>query len=450
MSNRAERHGSASRLSQDPRPLLTTSLRAWASRAGFGMTAFGVLGFGLVQGMTPPIPIQVDIVFWTVSLAILPASLSLFSFATFLSLSGVILFVGLRRDDTPTAVPDHGPQVDAIVPVYRDDRVLHRSVQSLLASDYEDLDVHIVCEPDDDASIERARELAAHDRVHCLVNTGAPGSKAGAINVATERTDGEYLAVFDADERVDPTFVPTAADRLPRCDVVQGRTVPQPNGMIESIGYYESVLLGKLTHRLLGLVTGFRMAASRAVVMRRDAFERVDGYDPSMLTEDFDFAVRCYDAGLDVREVFDCPSRIDAAHSLSDWWGQRKRWMTGYAQVLHQRSGSLRPRIRSVLAFGVAAGTVLGNLLMLSLVSKVAILAVIGAGYALAVPLVTVAGIALAVRLYDLKHGQVTDVGIGWLLAPLVLPIYSLAGIKGIVEYCVSWDGEWYYVVKDA
>lgn len=429
---------------------LVPPLHRWADRAGSATIAIAIVGFGLLQGMTPPISIQFDIVIWTVSFVVLPAALSLFSFSGFLSASGLVLFVGLLRDDTPTAVPRRGPQVDAIVPVYRDGDALHRSVESLLASDYEDLDVYVVCEPDDEASIERARELAICERVHCLVNTNAPGSKAGAINVAAEQTDGEYIAVFDADERVDPAFVATAVARLESCDVVQGRTVPQPDGTIESVAYYESVLLGKLSHRLVGLLTGFRMAASRAVVMRRDAFECVDGYDPTMLTEDFDFAVRCYEAGLDVREAFDCPSRIEAAHSLDDWWGQRKRWMTGYAQVLHRQSTSLRPRVRSLLAFGVAAGTVLGNMLMLSLVSKVAVLALVGANVALAVPLATVVGIALAVRMYDLKHGLVSDVGVGWLLAPLVLPIYSLAGIKGTVEYCLSWDGEWYHAVKGA
>lgn len=321
MSNRSETPDHARRQQDGSVRRLRQLPRQWLDRIGFAVIAIGVIGFGFVQGMTPPITVQVQFLLWTVSLAILPATLSLLGFSGFLTLSGLVLYAGLRYDAEPTVSPRRGPAVDAIVPVYRDSDVLHRSVESLLASGYKDLEVYVVCEPDDAASIERARELATNDRAHCLINSDAPGTKAGAINEAAAQTDGEYIAVFDADERVDPAFIPTAVERLANTDIVQGRTVPQPDGVIESITYYESVLLGKLSHRLLGLVTGFRMAASRAVVMRREAFERVNGYDPEMLTEDFDFAVRCYEADLDVKEIFNCASKIDAAHSLTDWWG---------------------------------------------------------------------------------------------------------------------------------
>jgi cellulose synthase/poly-beta-1,6-N-acetylglucosamine synthase-like glycosyltransferase len=40
------------------------------------------------------------------------------------------------------------------------------------------------------------------------------------VNYAAEATDSEYLAVFDADERVDPRFLPAAVARLDDCDVV--------------------------------------------------------------------------------------------------------------------------------------------------------------------------------------------------------------------------------------
>ncbi|MFC6726896.1 glycosyltransferase, partial [Halobium palmae] len=184
------------------------------------------------------------------------------------------------------------------------------------------------------------------------------GSKAGAVNYAAGVVEGDYLGVFDADERVHPLFVACAVAELDVVDLVQGRTLPRPDGPLESLVYYESIVLGYLTHRLLSVLTGFRMATSNALVMRRSAFDRVGGYDPAMLTEDFNFAFRCYEEGVRVRERLEYPSEIEAAHTFADWWGQRKRWMTGYAQVFHRRLGAVHPAEspRSVVSLLVCVG----------------------------------------------------------------------------------------------
>jgi hypothetical protein len=93
---------------------------------------------------------------------------------------------------------------------------------------------------------------------------------------------------------------------------------------------------------------------------------------------------------------------------------------------------------------------VLGNLFMLSLVSKAAVLVVNGAATWLALPLATLVASALAMRAYDARTDRVEGVGVDWLVTPLVLPIYSLVGIKAAVEYLLTWDGEWYHVAKGA
>jgi hypothetical protein len=124
--------------------------------------------------------------------------------------------------------------------------------------------------------------------------------------------------------------------------------------------------------------------------------------------------------------------------------------MTGYAQVLHARVMTcFSPQnYRTVLSPLICAGSVLGNLFMLQLVSKAAVLVANGGTGWMALPAATLVGSALALRAYDTHAGRLDDIGIGYVLMPAVLPLYSLAGIKAIVEYLVSWDGEWYSVAK--
>jgi GT2 family glycosyltransferase len=447
---------------------------AVADGVAFGALVSLVLAVGYLKGaMVVRVPLPPAVA--SDPVVVPQAAVACLSISGLFCTSALVLFGQLARSRPDESLPTTGPEVAAVVPVHRDAAALGRSVESLLGSSYDDLHVYVVAEPGDEASIQRAREYTTDDRVTLLVNTRYSGSKAGAINYAAEETDTDCLAVFDADERVHPRFVAAAVADIEECDVVQGRTVPEPDGVVETVAYYESVLLGDLSQRLLTALTGFTMAASRAVVMRREAFETVGGYDPGMLTEDYDFAFRCYEADLDVREQLAYASTVEGAHTAVDWWGQRKRWMTGYAQVLHHLlpirsataagghgsasehdadSGGTSSECggfgdyRSLLSPLICGASVLGNLFLLSLVSKAVVLVQTGALVWLALPVATLASAALALRVHDARVGRLDGIGFGWLLAPAVLPLYGLVAVKATVEYPLSWGGEWYSVAK--
>jgi cellulose synthase/poly-beta-1,6-N-acetylglucosamine synthase-like glycosyltransferase len=256
--------------------------------------------------------------------------------------------------------------------------------------------------------------------------------------------------VFDADERVDPKFLPAAVGKLDAADVVQGRTVPEPTGIVESVAYYESLVLDEVARRFLYLLTDFRMAASRAVVMDRAAFRESGGYHTEMLTEDFEFAYRCYRNGLTVTELLTYPSKIEAAHSLPDWWGQRKRWMTGYAQVLHKLLATIRPLTdyRNPTSAVICAGTAVGSLLMLTMLPKFAVLFLAGANTLSVLPFAAAIFATGTVRLHDWRSGAVDRLGWAWTVVPVVFPLYSLTAIKAVLEYVFAADTGWYHVRK--
>lgn len=442
---------------------LQVQLRTWAERLSssessvfqstLAKTVFAtlvtiIIALGYIQGSLS-IVLALPTLLGGSSVVLLQAVIACFTISGLFVISNVILASQLAITESKSISKDSSP-VTAIVPVHQDESVLHRSVKTLLDSNYDNIRVVIVVEPDDEASAKRAQELADDERVEVLVNTRYSGSKAGAINYAAEETDSEYLAVFDADERVDPCFIPSAVAKLGDCDVVQGRTIPEPDGLVEMVAYYESVILGDLSKRVLSVVTDFTMAASRTIVMRRETFEEVGGYDPAMLTEDYAFAFECYKADVDVLEHFSHASTIEGAHSVRDWWGQRKRWMTGYTQVLHITLGDcLSPKnYRTYLSPLICAGSVLGNLFMLQLVSKVAVLVMNGGISWITLPVLALIGSALAIRIYDSRASRIEGIGVGCVVAPLILPLYSLAGLKAIVEYVLTWDGGWYSVVK--
>jgi hypothetical protein len=124
--------------------------------------------------------------------------------------------------------------------------------------------------------------------------------------------------------------------------------------------------------------------------------------------------------------------------------------MTGYAQVLHTTLGDcLSARnYRTYLSPLICAGSVLGNLFMLQLVSKAAVLVINGGTGWMVLPVSALVGSALALRAYDVRAARIDGIGVGYVAMPLILPLYSLAGLKAIVEYVLTWEGGWYSVAK--
>lgn len=431
--------------------LVRPAIRRWFGRFCFLSLSSVIFTFELFRGLSI-ITIHLDLIVISVIVVTLQAGIAAVSFTGMMSVSALLFFVQLliHRNGTTESSESIPGSITAIVPVYRDADVLDLSVMSLLESTVP-VTVCIVCEPNDQPSIDRATALSAdHADVQCLINTRYPGSKAGAINYAVELTESDYIAVFDADESVHPRFLASAAAELRECDIVQGRTVPRASGFIEAIAYYESVLLSYVTSRLLSVFIGFRLAASRAVVMHREAFQTVDGYNPAMLTEDYDFAYRCYKQGLDVHEQLYYSSTIEAAHTVDDWWGQRKRWMSGYAQVFHTLlREQFPPRdLRDLLSVGICTSSVFGNLLLLSLTAKFVVVVLFGGAVISFVPFLTVIVITGFVRCVDYVQGTVDRIGWEWLLTPIVFPLYGLVATKAITEYVIDGTREWYHVEK--
>ena len=414
----------------------------------FAGTAFGISGlvlFGLVSGADL---LTVTIGVLSVHVAFFGGSLSVAAFTTFVVVVGGYVLWGVWRNDPKTRVTA-GPELRAVVPAYRDAEVVDRCVESLLDGEYGSVAVSVVVEPDDPETRRRAEALAAaHGAVDCLVN-GNPESKAGAINHAVEQSDAGYFAVFDADEGVSPGFLPAAmGELLAGADVFQGRRVPRPAGTVETLAYCERIVVQ--TGYAFGELFGFTHCQSSSTAFTREAFETVDGYDDK-LTEDIDFSHKCHRAGLTVTRRRDCANTMEAPHTLRDLWGQRKRWRIGHVEVLE---GQLREmatggfRAGDVLSVGRAAGAVGAGAFLLVFCAHVLLLTAEGVESAFLVPYAAVLGVVGGVWLRDHLAGRVRRPGAAILLVPLVHVGHGVLTVKALLEYALTWEGQWYRVAK--
>lgn len=424
-----------------------------ASRAlEYSGTITGVvvlLILGLFQGSEIQ-TLTVDLLIVTVRFIVLEALSAVAVFTFFVALTGALLVREVWQSRASFDQVTDGPLLTAVVPVYQDAEVMETSITSLAESAYENLDIVVVAEPDDEVTLERARELAAdHERVRYTVN-GWPGSKAGAINYTVHETDAEYVAVFDADEWIAPEFLPIAmGELLDGTDVFQGRRVPRPTGFVETIAYCERIVF-HASYKMVELF-GFSNCRSSSTVFSCDAFERVGGYD-DMLTEDLAFAHTCYREGLTVRHARQCTNTMEAPHTLRDLWGQRKRWRVGQIEVLHTTAHDLlRGQLgrRGLISIGRMCSSLLGSLVTLVLASKLLLLLLLfDVESAFLAPFTFLIGTIGLVAWRDARDGRITELSWSIACAPLLYPAFGVLTLKSLLEYGLSWDGSWYRVKK--
>lgn len=363
----------------------------------------------------------------------------------------LVLYVSALVREDPAALVHSGRSVEAVVPVYDEPEVLHRSVGRLAASSYEDLSVTIVCEPDDQPSIDRATALAAdHERVRCIVNR-RPGSKAGALNDAVERSDAEVIAMFDADQEPHSELIAHGMAALREHDVARVRSLPRPTGLLESMAYYEYLLLFFLPQKLARSLLGLAVVGTRSVLVERSVFEEVGTFDEAALTEDADFTHRCHQADVSIRELSYYPCFEEAAHTLRDWWGQRVRWMSGHVSLCHQHVSDWRNvgHTAYVSSLLTLVGTFAGGVLLSVVIPKLVLAGVARPGF-VAAGLAGLSGITLATRWIDSHTAGVAGFDLAWLLVPVVLTLFGLVVVRVLVGYAVGRDVRWYRVEKHA
>lgn len=392
---------------------------------------------------------------WTVTVEAISFHLSFFEGSVTIVASVVLVAVtgayvvwDVWRDDGPDPVFE-GPNVTAIVPAYRDGDIVDVCVESLVDSAYESLTVSVVVEPDDPQTRERADELAAeYENVQCLVN-GDPGSKATAINYAVRESDDHYFAVFDADECISRDFIPSAMGYLlDETDVFQGRRIPRPTGVVEALAYCERLVVH--SGYAAADLAGFTHCQSSSTAFTREAFERAGGYDDK-LTEDIDFSHKCYRAELTVTQDRSCANTMEAPHTLTDLWCQRKRWRIGHVEVVHSRiqealEGDLG--VDDVLSIGRAAGGIVAGAFILIVLAHILVLTIQGVESAFLGPYALALGIIGAVWLKDYRDGHVGRFAPGLLLVPLVYVGHGVLTVKAFLEFYLTWEGEWYQVTK--
>ena len=247
-----------------------------------------------------------------------------------------------RKDEEPRARFPEEPVVTVQLPVFNEQFVVERLLESVCALDWprDRLEVHLLDDSTDDTVAIAARKVAELRArgfdVHHLHRTDRTGYKAGALREGTPRARGQFLAVFDADFVPEPDFLRRTMDHFtdPTVGFVQARweylnrghnLLTQGMGMLMD-GHF---VLEQVTRARGGYIFNFNGTGG---VWRRSTIDAAGGWHDDTICEDTDLSYRARLAGyrgVYLKSVI-CPSELPV--QIAALKSQQHRWAKGLTE----------------------------------------------------------------------------------------------------------------------
>jgi glycosyltransferase XagB len=248
----------------------------------------------------------------------------------------------------PIRCPDENlPRYTVLVPLHRESAVAPALVEALSALDYprSKLEILFVTEAEDPATRDAlwAARPPSHMQI-ISVPAGLPQTKPRALNYALQFAAGEFVAVYDAEDIPDPgqlrLAIKTFAASSPNIVCLQARLGiynPDENFLTRQFTLEYAALFEAILPMLQSLGLPILLGGT-SNHFRREALEKIGGWDPFNMTEDADLGVRLsrygYSVAMLASQTFE-----EAPRTWRDWLGQRTRWLKGWMQTyaVHMR-----------------------------------------------------------------------------------------------------------------
>lgn len=239
------------------------------------------------------------------------------------------------------------PVYTILIPVYKEKEVIKQLIYNIQNLDYPQykLDVCILLEEDDVETIAAVKAMnLPHQYTAMIVPPSEPKTKPKACNYGLIRAKGEYVVIYDAEDRPEP-------DQLKKV-YLSFEKLPDSYVCIQSkLNYFNSnqnVLTRMFTQEYSMwfelLLVGIMQVNTPVPLggtsnhFKAEFLKEVGAWDPFNVTEDADLGIRLFKKGY-FTAIVDSRTWEEANSNLLNWLKQRSRWIKGYMQtwLVHMR-----------------------------------------------------------------------------------------------------------------
>ncbi|ROL69407.1 cellulose synthase catalytic subunit (UDP-forming) [Pseudomonas chlororaphis] len=245
-----------------------------------------------------------------------------------------------RRPALLQGDPSTWPTVDVFIPTYNEAlSIVKLSIFAAQAMDWpkDKLRVHVL----DDGRRDEFRDFCQRIGVNYITRDNNHHAKAGNLNAALKVTDGEYIAMFDADHVPTRSFLQIGMGWFLKDPKLAMLQTPHyffsPDPFEKNLNTFRAVPNeGELFYGLVqdgNDLWNATFFCGSCAILRRTTLEEIGGVAVETVTEDAHTALKLNRAGYNTAYLAIPQAAGLATESLSRHIAQRIRWARGMAQI---------------------------------------------------------------------------------------------------------------------
>ena len=273
-----------------------------------------------------------------------------------LVLVGLFAVIDRLRKPHGHASPGYNPRVAVLIPAYNEERVIVRTIRSVLNSDYKNLHVIVIDDGSQDRTFDVAREAYATEIAagRLQVLTQPNGGKAAALNYALDRMTEEVYVGIDADTVIAADAISKLIPHFedPKIGAMAGNAkVGNRVNLWTRWQALEYITSQNFERRALDLFHVVTVVPGAIGAWRTAPVKAAGGYPLNTVAEDADLTMNLLEQGYKVDYEDRSLAYTEAPISARGLMRQRFRWSFGTLQaVWKHRAAFVRNKAMGLFA----------------------------------------------------------------------------------------------------
>lgn len=235
------------------------------------------------------------------------------------------------------------PNVSVIIPAFNEEMVICRTIESLLASNYENFEIIVVDDGSADDTFQMASErFRGNPKV--AVFTKENGGKAEALNFGLRKAKGEIVVALDADTLFEPETISALAHRFAdeKIGAVAGNAkVGNRINIVTKWQALEYITSQNFDRRAFASLNCITVVPGSVGAWRKSILDEAGGFSSDTLAEDQDLTIQVRKLGYTIGYEENAVALTEAPDSLRGLAKQRFRWSFGTLQCMWKHKNAL-------------------------------------------------------------------------------------------------------------
>jgi peptidoglycan-N-acetylglucosamine deacetylase len=245
--------------------------------------------------------------------------------------------------------PSYRPRVAVLIPAYNEEKVIERTVRSVLDSDYPNLRAIVIDDGSKDRTVEVTRE-AFRDEIadgRVTVLTKPNSGKAAALNFALEHVTEEIFVGIDADTIIAPNAISYLVPhfRDPRVAAMAGNAkVGNRVNLWTRWQALEYITSQNFERRALNTLNAVSVVPGAIGAWRTADVRAAGGFHHDTVAEDADLTMALLQAGYRVNYEDRALAYTEAPTTANGLMRQRFRWSFGIMQAVWKHKAAIKQK----------------------------------------------------------------------------------------------------------